>query len=1204
MLAFSAAWDMADKNEVDVMSERTIRTGKSRKWIRAVLILLGVGVAMMAPAWMGKARAGETQDPVSLVDPFTGTSGTKTGGPIDTFPGATMPFGMIAWSPDTPSQPAGGGYDYADKDITGFSLTHLSGPGCSVFGDIGILPTTGTIRDPGKAKRPFPHASEQASPGWYAVTVGKPGTRVELAVTERSGLGRFKFPTTGKANLLFNVSSDQAGVTGATVRVAGRRELVGSATSGSFCGMPDRFTVYFVAQFNRDFNSFGMWRDGRLSPGSRMGKGPGTGAWVRFDARHDRSVEVRVAISYVNVAGAEANLEAEGKTWNLEEVRGRARGAWERLLERLTVEGGTKQERETFYTAVYHSLLSPNIYSDVTGLYRGFDGKVHHVAAGHVEYANYSGWDIYRSLTPLQALLAPRRESDMMQSLVDSARQGGWLPKWALANGYTAVMGGDSADPIIAGAYAFGARDFDLRGALTAMAKGASDTTSPPGQGWYVERPGLAEYLKRGYVVNVHTTSVSPVPNGASVTLEYALDDFSIAEFAKAIGNEADYHKFLKQSEDWATLFNTAMGEIAPRGPSGAFQKNPITENGQSGFQEGNAAQYTWMVPQDLRDLARGMGGRAATRKRLDTFFSKLNSGQSEPYAWLGNEPSLGSPWTYLSVGAPWRTQEIVRQAITTLYNTTPAGLPGNDDLGAMSSWYVWCAMGLYPQNPAVRVLDVGSPLFREVRLDSPSGVTIEIHAPGASDSRPYVHGLRVNGKTTQHTWVALPEQGTLRLDFALVAKPDMHWGTASVDAPPSFSEGKITFPPATKASLGLASRTLAIAPGGSAELKLDATNEGGDGPVRVKWKAVAPKELSVRPSSGATVARAGETTGISVRVSTGDDLAAGYFNVRFEGTEANRAVLEPVTAVVRVAHGEQRIPLAYVVNMRGNSVTPVDLSAEATGIPIAAGKRPVDAVVGRAGKRFYVVDAGDDTVLAIDPMNERVVGRVKVGRYPTSIAIAPDGKTLWVANGRDDNVQPIDTATLKAGKPIGVGRFPVQVVVARDGGMLYAVDAGSNSVTPVNLRTRTEEKAIPVGPRPSGAAITQDGRRMYVTDSGSNSVTPIDLRSRRVLPAIPVGVRPRAIAIAPNSRTVWVANSGTNTIMPIDTATGRAGTPIAVGGHPAGIVFTRNGEKAFVVVLEDNACVPVDLRSRTVGKPIRVGDVPVTMAAPAHAIH
>jgi YVTN family beta-propeller protein len=645
-------------------------------------------------------------------------------------------------------------------------------------------------------------------------------------------------------------------------------------------------------------------------------------------------------------------------------------------------------------------------------------------------------------------------------------------------------------------------------------------------------------------------------------------------------------------------------GEIAPRGPSGAFQSSPITEDGQNGFQEGNAAQYTWMVPQDLGDLVRGMGGRAATVNRLDTFFSQLNAGQSEPYAWLGNEPSLGSPWTYLSAGAPWRTQEIVRRAMRELYNTTPAGIPGNDDLGAMSSWYIWCAMGLYPQNPAVRVLDVGSPLFSELRLESPTGVTIEVHAPEASDSRPYVHELRVDGKATQKNWVALPEHGTLRLDFSLAAEPDASWGTAPEDAPPSYSEGKVSFPAATGAAMELPSRSLALAPGSAGSLRLDILAADNEGAQRVKWRAVAPAGLTVRPDSGTALNDAGETQAIPLSVSAADSLATGYYDVWFEGTAANGALLDPVMAAVRVARAGQTIPLAYVLNFRGNSVTPVDFSTEAAGTPIGVGREPESAVVSPDGRRVYVANQGDGMMSVIDAATESVTARVKAGSELTGIDVTPEGKTIWVADMRGGSVRPIDASTLKLGEPVGVGRFPVGVVVTEDGSMLYSVDRGSNTVTPVNLRTRTAEVPIAVGPQPNGAVITADGKRLYVTASGSNSVTVIDLASRKVLSTIPVGVKPRAIAITPDSRTVWVASSGTDTIMPISTATDRAGAPVVVGGHPAGIAFSPDGRKALVAILEDNACVPVDLGSGTVGKPIRVGDVPVSIVGPEHGTH
>ena len=732
-------------------------------------------------------------DPTVLVNPFIGTSGTQQGGPIDTFPGADVPFGMLQWSPDTPSQNAGGGYEYGDKEITGFSLTHLSGPGCNVFGDIAFLPTLGAVSDPAIARDPFSHATERASPAWYAITLDN-GVQTSLTVTQRTGIASFTFPASTAANLLVNASSDQAGVTGASVSIDGDDEIAGSATSGGFCGMPDKFTVYFVAEFNRPFASYGTWRGAGIVPGSRTSHGAGSGAWARFDTTRDATVKVKVSISYVSVVGARANLAAENRGWDLDAVHAAAVQLWRNVLGRVTVTGGTPVERTTFYTALYHAMLHPNVFSDADGEYRGFDGRVHRVRPGHAEYANYSDWDIYRSEMPLVALLDPQRASDMMQSLVDAARQGGFLPRWALVNGPTSVMGGDSVDVVLAGGYAFGARDFDVRGAVAAMVRGATDLTAPPEDGWYVERPELAEYERLGYIVNTHTTSVAPVPNGASETLEYSLDDFSIAQLAREAGEASVYRTFFRRASTWANVFNAATGLIAPRDADGAFMHTAIADAGQSGFQEGNAWQYSWNVPQDVRDLAAGMGGDTVARQRLDTFFTQLNAGQNLPYAWLGNEPSLGSPWVYLSLGAPWRAQSVVRQALVTLYGDSPVGLPGNDDLGEMSAWYVWSAIGLYPQNPAMRFLDIGSPMFTHVVVDAPDGPTIAIDAPQAADDAPYVQSLALNGRATQQTYLDLPLHGNVNLAFTLGTAPDEQWGTARADAPPSYAAAPCTF--------------------------------------------------------------------------------------------------------------------------------------------------------------------------------------------------------------------------------------------------------------------------------------------------------------------------------------------------------------------------------------------------------------------------
>lgn len=1135
-------------------------------------------------------------NPTLLVNPFIGTSTTPDGSDvIDDFPGADVPFGMVQWSPDTPSQNAGGGYEYQDKAITGFSLTHLSGPGCSVFGDIGMLPTTGTVTDPAHAKQPFSHANEEAAPGWYAVTLGDPGVRAELTVTKRTGLGGFTYPAVRQANLLFNVSSNQAGVNDAAVRVTGPDEVSGWASSGGFCGMPDRYVVYFVAKFNRPFASYGTWKAAQVSAGSASSNGVGSGAWVTFDTSSNPVVLAKVGISFVDEAGARANLRKESRGWDLTAVRNDATNAWQQMLERIQLEGGTSGEQHFFYTALYHALLHPNVYSDVTGLYRGYDGKVHRVTGGRTEYANYSDWDIYRTQIPLISLIAPHEASDMMQSLVDAAHQDGWLPRWALLNSATSVMGGDSVDPVIAGAYAFGARDFDVRGALSAMVKGASDTTSPPAGGWYIERPESREYLDRGYIVNTHTTSVSPVPNGASETLEYALDDFSIAQLALQAGEGAVYRTFMKRSANWANLFDTSTGLITPRDAQGAFMHTPITDSGQSGFQEGNSAQYTWMVPQDLRDLIRGMGGNAPALAKLGSFFTEINAGQNKPFAWLGNEPTLGSPWVYLYAGAPWRAQEIVRKSETTMFADTPQGLPGNDDLGTMSSWWIWCAMGLYPQNPSVRVLDIGSPLFRGVTLHAPNGPTIRIHAPAAADAAPYVQALRVNGKSTQQTSIALPIRGTVTLDFDLGTAANKTWGTAVDDEPPSFAPGTVGFPATTTATLADASPQVSVAPGASTWYTFEIHN-AGESAQSIVWQARAPQGVTLTPAQGALDVAPGATTSVRVQVGAASGLRAGVYDVPVSAT-GNGAPIEHLNAMVRVQNAGATLHLGYIENRWDNTVTPIDPLTGAIGEDIKAGSEPRDAVLSPDGSRLYVADRSGQSVTVIDTLKQAPIATVKVRHAPNGVAITHDGKTVWVANNDDGTIQSIDTSTLKASAPMTVGKNPRYIAIAPDGSTLYVTNEGSNSVTPLDLRTLTFQAPIPTGALPGGIAITPDGKKAYVADFGSNDVIPIDLVHRTALPAIPVGVSPIVVAIAPDGATALVSNFASTTVTPIDVATDKARANIDVGGAPYGIAFTRDSQTAIVVIRRDNACVFVDMRTGHVGTPIRLGTSPYTIA-------
>ncbi len=1141
--------------------------------LRYASVLLGTFLFVLAPGGASAHRApsGSAHRTAGLaawrlVDPFVGTSGTPQGGPIDTYPGASRPFGMIQWSPDTPSEPAGGGYNYPDHRILGFGLTHLSGPGCSVMGDIDILPTTGPVVKPWSQSEPFSHATEQAHPGWYAVSLGQPAVRAELTVTRRTGLGRFVFPAGAAQHLLFKVSSDQAGVTGAFFRVVNRREVVGSATSGGFCGMPDRFTVYFVARFNHPIDHSGTWADGRIQPGVPRVNGPGSGGWVTFSPGVSRSVKVQVAISYVGIPGALANLRAGARTWSLVRVRRAARNAWARLLGRIRIQGGTRSARITFYSALYHVLLQPTLFSDATGRYIGFDGRIHQLAHGQAQYANFSGWDIYRTEIPLLALLVPRRTGEMMQSLVRDAAQGGWLPKWPLANGYTGVMGGDSADPILAGAYAFGARGFNAREALRFMVRGATVTHGPPGQGWYVERPGLASYLKRGYVAHNLTTSVAPVPNGASETLEYSLDDFSIARLAKALGQRGIDERFLRRSMNWSHLLDTAAHEILPRNREGAFLETPLMDNGQSGFQEGNAAQYTWMVPQDLAGLIHGLGGRRATRLLLNRFFTHLNVGQSEPYAWLGNEPTIGSPWVYLADGAPWRAQAVLHRALTTLYLPTPAGLPGNDDLGTMSAWYVWSAIGLYPQNPSVRDLDIGSPLFRSVRLDSPQGLRIRIEAPDAGPTRFYIHSLTIDGRPDRRTWLALPETGQVTLRFTLGASPNRRWGSASDDAPPSFAAGPVHFPPATRIRLAAVRRQYVLRPGATAHIGFRFSGRHATRHTVIRWSLAAPRGFNPRARGGQAALNAGESRTVRLAVRIPEKLRPGYYDLLVRAQTSQGARLPTLTIPLRIVPGPQSvIPLLYSIGNADNTVVAVNPDNGALGPRIAVGNNPGSAVFGPGERRLFVANSASNTISVIDTRSQKVIATLATGQNPSALVVDPGQSILWVANAGSNDLEPFNLRTLKPGGSIGIGAAPDALALSPNGKHLYVADGGANAIVPVRVATRTVGVPIPVMGSPSALVLSPRGRRLYVVESARDVVVPVELGPRRLLPPIPAGLMPGTPALSRSGRMLYVPDYATNRLTPIDTRRGRALRPIPAGVGPFDAVLGATGRSIDV---------------------------------------
>ena len=742
----------------------------------------------------------------SLVNPFMGTGvGGAAVGDIHTSPAAAVPLGMMEWGPDTsPHRSYGGGYQDGDTALSGLSLTHLSGPGCPAYGDIPVLPTVGAIAgSPEKTTARFDPATQHAAPGRYSVGLTNPSIAVDLSVTTRTGLARITFPATTAANVLFKVADSAAGSTVANTRIIGDREVMGSVTSGAFCDTIGTYTLYFDAQFDRPFERVATWQGAKISAGARGSHGQHSGGAVTFDTTGNPVVTMKVGISFVSADDAVANLGAENHGWNVDAVAKSADREWNAVLGRIAVTGGTTSERQTFYSALYHSLLSPNVFSDVNGDYPGFDHKIH-TARGYTQYANFSGWDIYRSEVQLLALLVPSQTGDMMHSLLSDYEQSGFLPKLPYADYESAEMNGDSADPILADAYAFGIRNFDAHEALRAMVKGADAVGTQ--LGWDVERQDNDQYLRQGWVqVDRRDKTSLDYTIGGSETLEYAIDDSAISQLAAALGDRTTAATFTERAGNWHKLFNPATGYLAARRADGsfppgpAFQRSPLPGIGQDGWEEGNAVQYTWSVPQDLRGLFDAMGGNVAAVTQLDRFFTYLNTSRKQPYDWAGNEPALGIPWEYDYAGAPARTQDVVRRIVTDLYAPTPNGEPGNDDVGAMSSWYVWAAIGLYPETPGTANLVLASPLFSHISIALAHHHSLDITAPGASDANRYVRSLRATGfdtpaacGTTEYECPWLPASvlsSGADLRFTLSADPSDSWGTAPAAAPPSITK-------------------------------------------------------------------------------------------------------------------------------------------------------------------------------------------------------------------------------------------------------------------------------------------------------------------------------------------------------------------------------------------------------------------------------
>jgi len=758
--------------------------------LRFCLVLLSLGSIV-------SAHAQANPPSYDSVNPLIGTSGDG-----DTFPGASMPFGMMQWGPDTNSN---AWYFYNEKQIQGFSLTHLSGAGCPLYGDFAVLPVPGALAaSPATNFAPyaaaFDHSNEQAHPGYYAVTLAN-GVRVEITVAERSGIARFIFPEGTSARLLVNAGSsanipvpaDPKGTYrdafGDQIQLKSDRSFAGSVSAGGFCSRESSYKLYAAGRFNKPFKSSALWQDDAVLPDAKSAQGKRTGAWLDFGDAHE--VELKIGISFVSESGALNNLDKEIPSWDFNAVQTRARTAWSQLLGRIAVEGGTPDQQVIFNTGLYHSFLAPTLFSDRDGSYIGFDNKIHNLRGSKQkeQYANFSDWDIYRNTVQWHALFEPERESDMMQSLVNDAVQSGWFPHWPAANDVTYVMNGDSPVIVLAEAYAFGARNFDTQTALKFMLKAGTQTGLGPHND--AERPFLQDYRNLGYV------PAEKDPVSASRTLEYASADFAIAQFAKSLGDQASYRSLLKQSENWKNLLDPATGWIRPRAADGTWvagfdperslpkKQLPPGNTDQEGFEEGNTYQYTFMIPFDFPALFAAIGGNDKVIPRLDRLFQKLRC-WDDPCFNIENEPDFVVPYAYVFAGQPWKTQEVVTRIASDTFKAAPNGIPGNDDLGATSGVYVWNALGFYPAVPAVAGVVLGTPMFDKATLRLSGGRTLIVTRKG---SGIYVQHVSLDGAPYANSWLPLAKlhSGATELQFTVDTQPNKQRGSAASDLPPSF---------------------------------------------------------------------------------------------------------------------------------------------------------------------------------------------------------------------------------------------------------------------------------------------------------------------------------------------------------------------------------------------------------------------------------
>ena len=739
---------------------------------------------------------------ISYVNPFIGT-----GGHGHTFPGATLPFAMMQLSPDTRLDGWDGcsGYHYSDNHIYGFSHTHLSGTGVSDYGDILLMPTTSVLFNNGSdGKRGyrsrFSHDNEIAEPGFYKVTLDDTSIDVELTVSKRSGIHKYQYPTAQNQMLILDLLHRDELLSGSVKRISDK-ELSGHRHSKAWAKQQK---LYYYIKFSHPIS---------VDLGASKSEFKNKKAAFQFDNPKNEPVYIKIGISPVDEEGARNNLETEIGDKSFDQVKEEAQVIWEKQLEKIVVEGKNKDYKTNFYTALYHTMIAPNIYQDVDGRYRGMDLKVHETKKFDY-YTVFSLWDTYRAAHPLYTIIEQERTNDFINTFISKYNEGGIMPIWDLSGNYTGCMIGYHAVPVISDAYMKGIRGYDAEKAFEAMKFSAT-------RNWL----GLKSYKEFGFI------PVEEESESVSKTLEYAYDDWTIAQMAKEMGNDDDEELFMRRAQNYKNVYDPETKFMRGRFRNTWFAPfDPYEVN--FNYTEANAWQYSNYVPQDISGLMKLMGGKDSLDQQLDLLFtakSKTSGREQADITGLigqyahGNEPSHHMAYLYNFVNKPHKTQEKVHQILTTLYKNAPDGISGNEDCGQMSAWYVFSSMGFYPVTPGSNQYIIGTPLFDKTTINLENGEKFHIQAYNLSDENKYIAYAKLNGSQLDETFIShqdIMEGGTLEL---WLGNEPSEWGTSEGDEPiseidtylivpaPFIAKGDVAFKEETEVALANVDSTASI---------------------------------------------------------------------------------------------------------------------------------------------------------------------------------------------------------------------------------------------------------------------------------------------------------------------------------------------------------------------------------------------------------